>query len=74
MGALFSLVSVLIVVGLIVWFSTESLHVSSEQHESSQRNGTGDVIEPGGSILAPIDKAEDARNLIESRSRESVGM
>jgi uncharacterized membrane protein YqiK len=74
MGGLFSLVSVLIVVGLIAWFSIESLQVSSEQNESLQRNGTGDVIEPGGSILIPIDQAEDARNLIESRSRESVGL
>jgi hypothetical protein len=74
MGALFSLVSVLIVVGLIAWFSIESLQVSSEQKESSETNGTGDVIEPGESILAPIDKAENARNLIESRSRESVGL
>lgn len=74
MGALFSLVSLLVVVGLIAWFSMESLQLSPKQDESLERNGAGDVIEPGGGFLAPIDKAEDARNLIESRSRESVGM
>lgn len=67
----FSLLSILIVVGFIVWFSVQSLN----RTQSSQTVEDGDSTnseESRGGILAPIEEAKNTKDQIESRSRESV--
>ncbi len=54
----FSLISLLVVVGLIVWMSTKSIDQSETVDGTSERN-----------ILTPIDEAEHAKYLIESRNQ-----
>lgn len=70
MASIFSLVSLLIVVSLIVWFSAQLL--TSSKSQSSTIETIENQVEVGGSvenILAPIDDAEEVKNLIESRNR-----
>ncbi len=67
----FSLLSILIVVGFIVWFSVQSL-TRMESSPTVQDGGSTESLESGGGILAPIEEAKNAKDLIESRSRESM--
>ena len=54
-----------------MWFSVQSLNrtQSSPTVEDSGSTGSG---ESGGGIFAPIEDAKNAKDQIESRSRESV--
>lgn len=67
----FSLISILIAVGFIVWFSVQSLN-RMQSNPTVQDGGSLGSEESGGGILAPIEEAKNAKDLIESRSREAV--
>ncbi len=72
MRALFSFVSLLVVIGLIAWFSVKSMSLTSEQNAVQNDISTGVVDEPQN-ILTPLQDAKNAKELIESRNRQSVG-
>lgn len=67
----FSLLSILIVMGFIVWFSVQSL-TRMQPNPTVQDGGPAGSEESGGGILAPIEDAKNVKDQIESRSRESV--
>lgn len=67
----FSLLSILIVMGFIVWFSVQSLN-RTQSNQTVEDSGSTNLEESRGGILAPIEEAKNAKDQIESRSRESV--
>lgn len=63
MSALFSFISFLVVIGLIVFFS---MHYAYPPQTSSDPNDKG--------TFGAIDSAKEARNLIETRTQNEVNM
>lgn len=61
MSALFSFLSFLVVIGLIVFFS---MHYAYPPQTPSDPNDTG--------IFNAIDSAKDAKNLIETRTQNEI--
>ena len=68
---IFSLISLLVVVGFIAWFSVQSL-TRIQSNSTVQNESVVHPTESGGRILAPIEDAQNAKDLIELRSREAV--
>jgi hypothetical protein len=71
MRILFSLIALLLVVGLIAFWSVENTKKAFAPIDSVEVQSNA-VVEPGGTPLAPIDAAKNAKNLIESRTAEQL--